>query len=244
MKKLIGANLKMNKSLIEMFSYLDQATQHSTSCSYSDILDFVIFPQQLLLSGISSSFKDKQYRLGAQNISTAVSGSHTGESSPLVLQEIGVSYVIVGHGERRRMYGEDDPTVIQAKLINAIEHGMRPILCIGETLAQYEANQTTWVLSEQLSILDGIDTSLIDFAYEPVWSIGTGKIPTMDEITSAHMIVKEKVSSSSRVIYGGSANETNCHQLVQLPCVDGFLVGTAALRRETFQVVLESLLPS
>lgn len=229
----------MNKTNAELSDYLNN---FSAGYPSQDFLDVVICPQMPSLSFASSLLGQSAIALGAQNMHYAESGAFTGETSPLVLKELGCSYVILGHSERRTLFGETWD-LINKKLVSAIQHGIRPILCIGETLEQREAGTTKTVLAEQFAAAcKDIDLSKIDLAYEPVWSIGTGKIPTIEEIEDIHKYLRGLLANTqSRILYGGSSNDQNAASLIQIPEVNGFLVGGAALDPNKFLTMINAI---
>ncbi|MEI7494058.1 MAG: triose-phosphate isomerase [Alphaproteobacteria bacterium] len=164
--------------------------------------------------------------LSAQNIHQQLKGAYTGEISASMLVEFGVKYCLVGHSERRQYFHETNSDV-RAKAETCLGENITPIICIGETLEQYEANQTTEVLERQL---DECLPSKSGFwiAYEPVWAIGTGKTPTTDEISEVHLMLREKLPNTT-LLYGGSVNGDNAATIFAIPNVDGALVGGASL---------------
>lgn len=177
--------------------------------------------------------------LAAQNCSAQGNGAFTGEVSADILVDMGLSWVVLGHSERRSLYGESSE-VVAKKLKYALEKGLNVILCIGEKLEEREANRTNEVLKAQLDACkDSVaDWSKVVVAYEPVWAIGTGKVASPEQAQEAHAFVRswlkdtvsEEVAHKTRIIYGGSVTETNCGELIKLQDVDGFLVGGASLK--------------
>jgi len=177
-------------------------------------------------------FKNFSHYLGAQNCSDKQSGAFTGEVSPLLLKELGCEYVIIGHSERRRIFRESDDIIFE-KYKTLIELNVTPIVCIGET----EEERLEWreILSTQLDrIKDREDLSKSIIAYEPVWSIGTGKTPTVAEIHEVLRFIKQTTNSKCPTLYGGSVNTKNISDILQIPSVDGVLVGGASLKIEEF----------
>nr|QGQ62219.1 triosephosphate isomerase [Demodex brevis] len=184
--------------------------------------------------------------VSAQNCYKVKNGAFTGEISPMMLKDIGVHWVILGHSERRHIFGESNQLIAE-KVEHALEEGLSVIACIGETLQERESNQTINVLCAQMTALaDKIkDWSKVVIAYEPVWAIGTGKTATPAQAEEVHCVlrkwltenVSEKVSDTTRIIYGGSVTASNCKDLSQQPNVDGFLVGGASLKPEFVQII-------
>ncbi|NCP76901.1 triose-phosphate isomerase [Candidatus Gracilibacteria bacterium] len=238
MNLLIGANFKMNKTGAELREYLGTFT-----AEYKNIetVDVMIAPVMTGLSLAGELVKDSCIHLGAQNMSSEISGAFTGETSPLSLQEFGCEYVILGHSERRTIFGETDE-LVNKKLKTALAHNIRPILCIGENLAQKEEGLTKDILRVQLEKgLAGIeDTTGIDIAYEPVWAIGTGKSATPEYAEEIHMFIREILGQTkSRIIYGGSVTEVTAHELISKREINGFLIGSAALDPRRLMKIIE-----
>lgn len=205
--------------------------------SASNTLSCVFCPPMPYLSSARGALpQNAQLMLGAQNCHAATSGAFTGEVSATMLKESGCSFVIVGHSERRAM-GETDADVA-AKAAAALEAGLTPIICIGESLAQYEAGKTAEILTTQLTPLAKLPGADYLIAYEPIWAIGTGKTPKMPEIASAHSHIKSVLGSAARVLYGGSVNPGNVGEILGLPGVDGALIGGASLEISTMRAMM------
>lgn len=178
-------------------------------------------------------------QVASQNVSLYDTGAYTGEVAAKQLADFGIDWTLVGHSERRSLFGEDNATV-GTKVANSIEAGINVILCIGESLEQRESNSTNDVLKEQLDACkESIkDWSKIVVAYEPVWAIGTGKVATPEQAQETHTYIRqwitenvsEEVAAATRIIYGGSVNEKNCGDLINQSEIDGFLVGGASLK--------------
>ncbi len=254
MSYLIAANWKMNKTVGETLEYLDIFLP-----SIKDLksVEIMIAPPFTALS--SASIKIDAYKkenevnikLGAQNMYYVEKGAFTGEISPIMLNELNVDYVIIGHSERRHIFGERDD-LINKKMISAVEAGLRPILCIGETIEEREQGKTLSVVERQLrNGLSGIEKDLpfIDIAYEPVWAIGTGVNATPEQAQEVHLFVRSLINelskgndSKTRILYGGSVNDKNARDLIKEKNVDGFLVGSASLDPEKFyKIITETL---
>ena len=201
----------------------------------------MIAPMTVCLGTASEMTKDSCVHLGAQNMHYEDQGAYTGETSPLILKELGAEYVIIGHSERRQYFGETNQ-MINKKLKSALQHGIRPILCIGENLEQKELGISKETLKIQLrEALQGIDTlDQIDVAYEPVRAIGTGKSATPEEVQDIHEYIRSVLGNEkSRIIYGGSVNDTNADILIAQPAVNGFLIGSASLDPQKFLKILD-----
>ncbi|AHB41064.1 Triosephosphate isomerase [candidate division SR1 bacterium RAAC1_SR1_1] len=238
MKYLIGANFKMYKSHKDLQEYFDQFV-NNYACFVN--IDLMIAPMTVCLGTASEMTKDSCVHLGAQNMHYEDQGAYTGETSPLILKELGAEYVIIGHSERRQYFGETNQ-MINKKLKSALQHGIRPILCIGENLEQKELGISKETLKIQLrEALQGIDTlDQIDVAYEPVRAIGTGKSATPEEVQDIHEYIRSVLGNEkSRIIYGGSVNDTNADILIAQPAVNGFLIGSASLDPQKFLKILD-----
>jgi len=206
----------------------------------------------ILLPVISAARKDAGLLLGAQNFHPEIAGAFTGEHSLDMLADVGVNTVIIGHSERRNLFGEQDE-LLAKKLAYAISHDFLPIFCIGENLAERKDGSTFRVLHNQLITgLSGIqapfpDPEKIVLAYEPIWAIGTGLNATADQAEEAAAFVRERIAEKFsyayaekvRVLYGGSVNEKNAASLAAKPNIDGFLVGNASLKVSTFASIIE-----
>lgn len=240
MKKLIGGNFKLNMSTYVSIS--EYVTNFTTSYVVNPNLDIILAPQMALLQTWVNKKLPSGVSVAAQTMAADVNGAFTGETSPVVLQELGLKYVILGHSERRQYYNETDMSV-NKKTSLAITHGMRPIICIGETLAEKEAWQTLDVLHNQLEVsLANIDRDIIDIAYEPVRAIGTGKTATSDDVRVAHAFIRSRLGNTqTRIIYGGSVKDTNAAELNEISYVDGFLVGGASLDPKNFLGIINAV---
>jgi triosephosphate isomerase (TIM) len=237
MKKMIVANLKMNFTRDEMLDYIN-----NIKCKISDNLDVIICPSFLYLH----MFEKQDYKLGAQNMFYLDSGPYTGEISPLQLKSLGVSYVILGHSERRINFFEDDIT-INKKIKSALKHNLKPILCIGETIEEKQLRKTSQVIKQQLLYclkdITKEEISDIVIAYEPVWAIGSGMTPTIGEIEDAIMyiknIIKNRYDVDIIVLYGGSVSKDNIKAIVSARNVAGALIGTSSVDVKYFADMLD-----
>jgi len=243
---LIAANWKMNKTIKETKEYLEQFLPKAEG--YKDKVEIMIAPPYTSLCVASEYLSDSFVKLGSQNMFYEKRGAYTGEISPIMLKELNVKYVILGHSERRHILGEKD-SLINKKVIAAIENGIRPILCVGETLEEREQGITYKVLEKQIrNALAGIENeiSMLDIAYEPVWAIGTGVSATPEDANNSQKFIRELINELShgrdketRILYGGSVKGENAEKLIKEEFVDGFLIGTASLQPESFLSVLE-----
>jgi len=183
-------------------------------------------------------------RWGAQNVSEFDSGAHTGEVAPAMLVDFGCHYVLVGHSERRTLCHEDDD-VVARKLVAALRHGLTPVLCVGETLAEWEAGRTEAVVARQLDAVlaatgsAGLGKTVI--AYEPVWAIGSGRTATPEQAQALHRFIRQHLAGQApdaaagiQILYGGSVRAANAAELFAMPDIDGALVGGASLLADEF----------
>lgn len=210
----------------------------------------MIAPPFTALGDVADALKGSKIILGAQNMASAEDGAHTGEISIGMLQECGVSVVILGHSERRHVYGETDE-LINTKVRLALDHEMEVILCVGEKLEEREADRAAEVVRHQLSAgLKGVTENklgLVTVAYEPVWAIGTGKTATPEDANEIHKVIRKELENmynteaAERMIiqYGGSVKPNNIAELMAKENIDGALVGGASLKTETFVPIVK-----
>ena len=179
----------------------------------------------------------------AQNVSEHAQGAYTGEVSAGMLAEFGCTYVLVGHSERRQLYGETEAQVA-AKFKAAMDKGLTPVLCVGETLAEREAGRTEEVVARQLGAVievagqGAFSTAVL--AYEPVWAIGTGRTATPEQAQAVHAFLRPRVTAATRILYGGSVKKDNAAALFALPNVDGGLIGGASLVAADFAAIVQA----
>jgi len=241
-KKVIAGNWKMNKDLNEsqdLISKIINGLGNDTKC------DVIVCPPFTSLSEVSSLIKTTSVMLGAQNLYFEDSGAFTGEISASMLKSVGCEYVIVGHSERRSIFGELND-VINKKIKKALEHSLKPIFCVGELLEQREDGTTMEVVKNQ--ILNGlkditpVQLSEIIIAYEPVWAIGTGKTATPEQAQEVHAAIRELIvekfsedlADNLVIQYGGSVKPDNAGELLSKQDIDGALVGGACLKADSF----------
>ncbi len=206
----------------------------------------VICPPFTHLAGIADVVKGTPYQLGAQNVSDLPNGAMTGEVSTDMLKELGVSYVIIGHSERREIIGETD-ALITAKTARALNEGLKPILCVGENLDQREAGTEQKIVADQLHAVMkdlGADPSELVIAYEPIWAIGTGKTASAAQAEEMCAFIKETMKELAPgvevpVLYGGSVKPDNIEELLAQSSIDGALVGGASLKADSYQKLVE-----
>ena len=232
--KLIIANHKMNMDASEVNQYLQELGKVNNK-------NVVICPTSIYIP----YFLRKKYKVGIQNTFIHESGSYTGEVSPKQAKSLGVSYTILGHSERR-IYLDETDTLINKKALAAVNSGLKVVICIGETLEERNMLRTDRVLKRQV-INTLRDIELIEqviIAYEPIWAIGTGVVPTNKEISSTISYIKTIIdnlypNNNVKIIYGGSVNEKNIRELNKIKEVDGFLVGGASLNAKSFLKIIE-----
>jgi len=210
-----------------------------------DKVEVIIAPPFTHLYEAGEALKGSSIMLAAQNFFPKDSGAYTGEISVPMLKDIGCRYVIVGHSERRQYFGETDNSVNE-KVVAALEHGITPIVCMGETLDERESGKALEVIKKQftggLKGLSGEDSRNIMIAYEPVWAIGTGRTATDEQAQEVHSFIRDcfkelfgsESAASVRVLYGGSVKPDNIEGLMTQPDIDGALVGGASLKAESF----------
>ena len=238
----IAGNWKMHKTGKEAVQAAKALKELVAGVSSVEVM---IAPTFTALAQVSTEIASSNIALGAQNMHWEPKGAYTGEIAADMLLDAGCSYVIIGHSERRQFFGESDQTVNQ-KIQSAVDAGLRPVLCIGESEAERDAGQTFSVLDKQIQkglesfVLRDLQTLVV--AYEPVWAIGTGKTATKEQAQEAHAHIRDELAKmfskefaqQVRILYGGSVKPSNVKELMAMPDVDGALVGGASLEPETF----------
>ena len=247
-KPYLAGNWKMN---LERKSALGLVAALRERVGARHDLDVAVFPPFVYLDEIARALAGSRIQVGAQNCCDERSGAFTGEISAAMLVDVGASSVILGHSERRHLYGESDE-LVQAKLRVALEAGLAVILCVGETLAERNEKRTEEVIGRQLGAgLAGVssrDLERITIAYEPVWAIGTGVNATPRQASEAHAYLRgvlaglysDTLAARLRIQYGGSVKPQNAREILAAPEVDGCLVGGASIQAESFLGILES----
>jgi triosephosphate isomerase len=243
-RKLAAGNWKMNGTGASLAEIEALAKAHpNPGC------DVLICPPATLLSRLSERTSGTAIKTGGQDCHAATSGAHTGDISAEMIADAGGSHVIVGHSERRADHGETDGD-IAAKAAAVWKAGLVAVICLGETLAEREAGQTIDVVASQLSgsVPDGADGDNTVIAYEPVWAIGTGKVPTLDEIAAVHADIRSRLKArfgaagdDMPILYGGSVKPSNADDIFGVADVDGALVGGASLKAEDFGGIVAAL---
>ena len=249
-KIFIAGNWKMNKTAAET-AELASALKASLA-QFAGKCEIAVCPTFTSLATAVEILKGSNVKVGAQNIHWADNGAYTGEISGAMLKELGVEYVIIGHSERRQYFGETDETVNQ-RIKAALKYGLKPIVCIGETLAEREGGVTNTVLEKQIrgafADISAADMDAITVAYEPVWAIGTGKTATPDVAQETHAFIRSVLTAlygdkaqDIVVQYGGSMKPENSGALVSKQDIDGGLIGGAALKADSFTALIQNAL--
>lgn len=247
MKKLIAGNWKMNgdaKAAEALVTGVEEAI--AAAPGVLERCDFVVCPPFVHIPMVHD--KASVVAVGGQDCSRHVSGAYTGDTSPAMLKDVGASYVILGHSERRQYQNEGDE-LVAAKAKCANEAGLVTIICVGETDAEREANLQESVVGGQLerSIPEGASAENTVIAYEPVWAIGTGKTATPEDIRAMHGFIREKLSEKLadggkvRILYGGSVKPSNAAEIFAVPDVNGALIGGASLKTADFMGIAEAV---
>lgn len=244
---IIAGNWKMYMTNTEATVLVDALKQvvADTSC------EVVVCPPFTALSTVAELTEDTKVRVGAQNVFHEEEGAYTGEVSPAMLTDIGVSYVIVGHSERRSIFKEADRCVNKRVRI-VLQHGMSPIFCVGESLNQRESGETVAFIHSQLEMgLHGVpaeEMPEVVIAYEPIWAIGTGRTATAEQAGEVCQSIREKIATmytpeiadQVRIVYGGSVKPENAKEILAQPHVDGALVGGASLKADSFAGIIKA----
>ena len=252
-KKFVAGNWKMNMTSSEVAPYLQIFRQETDKINGVDI---AIIPPFTALEKASEILDGTQkIRLGAQNMSPEAKGAYTGEISATMLRDLFVRYVLVGHSERRRLFGETDE-LVRRKAMTALASELRPILCVGETLEERKAGREQTVLETQLQgALNGLTPEQLEefiIAYEPVWAIGTGLTATPAQAQEAHQFIRNflaktagpEIADKTRILYGGSVTADNARELLSEPDIDGALVGGASLDPRSFAEIVAAAVPA
>ncbi len=247
-KTIIAGNWKMYKTIEEAVDFVEQIRGNIQP---SEQVEAVICPPALYLAPLMAGIRDIPVALGAQTMHEAIEGAYTGEISPAMLQSIHVPYVILGHSERREYYNETDEAV-NRKVIAAFDHNLTPIVCVGESLAVREDNQTVAHVSEQVEkALQDVAAEQVEqlvIAYEPIWAIGTGKTATAADANEVCGAIRstiaelydQTVADKVRIQYGGSVKPSNIEELLAEEHIDGALVGGASLDPVSFMQLVEA----
>ncbi|SNR77502.1 triose-phosphate isomerase [Desulfurobacterium atlanticum] len=244
-RPLIAGNWKMNKTVTESIEFAKGFIEAVKDVTDRDIM---IAPPFTSIYPMAEVLKGSNVYLGAQNMYFEEKGAFTGEVSPIMLKDAGCKFVILGHSERRYIFGETDE-LINKKVLSAVSHELIPVLCVGELLEERELGKTFEVVERQLSEgLKGVPESAeFVIAYEPVWAIGTGKTATPQLAEEIHSFLREKLTElygkskadSVRILYGGSVKPENVEGLMAMKNIDGALVGGASLKVDSFEKIVK-----
>lgn len=248
-KMIIAGNWKMNKDIKETLDFLLPLKNNLIGQNLN--VEVVVCPPFTSLFIASDILKETNVKIGAQNMFYEVEGAYTGEVSPKMLRSVKCEYVILGHSERRRYFGETDE-IVNKKVKKAIEFDLKPIICVGETLEERENGETFKVLERQVKgVLDGLTGEQmrnVVIAYEPVWAIGSGRNATPEQAQEAQRFIRELVAGlfdagiaqNLTIQYGGSVTPENAYLLLSQPDVDGALVGGASLKVDLFLKIIRA----
>lgn len=248
-RKLVAGNWKMNTTRASAVELARGVAQNVPSAAA--LVDVLVCPPFPYLCDVATALKGSAVQLGAQDVYYESPGAFTGEVAVNMLTDVGCRFVIVGHSERRHILGETD-ALLNKKVVAALAGGLDVILCVGEKLAEREADHTEAVLDSQMSGgLAGIEDSALrqlTIAYEPVWAIGTGRTATPQQAEDVHLYLRKWLATrynprraqSTRILYGGSVNASCALELMSEPDIDGALVGGASLKVETFRPIIEA----
>jgi triosephosphate isomerase len=246
-RAIVAGNWKMHL-LREEAAALIRALRATCDVESADVL---VCPAYTALAAAAEALRGSRIGLGAQNLHWEPQGAFTGEVSARMLADAGCRYVIIGHSERRTLFGDTDD-LVRRKLASARTHGLQPIVCVGETLAEREAGRTLEILARQLGgalgELQASDAGAMILAYEPVWAIGTGRNASPEQAQEAHAFIRgwiqqrfgDDAARRIRLQYGGSVTAANAASLLQQPDVDGALVGGASLKADAFSAIVKA----
>ena len=247
MKKYILGNIKMNMDIKDTENYIETFLPHVQNCKN----EVILFPSFTNLMYVKQKLTASKVQLGAQNVASEPSGEYTGEVSSSMLKGVGCQYVLIGHSERRRHFYEKNDQ-INKKIKEALGSGLKVVLCVGESKYERQNKKHITVLNKDLAeALKGLyenELNNILIAYEPVWSIGTGKLPSQKEVEEAVQIIRTKIKTefsdkaakNIKILYGGSVNSQNIKQFSEVKGVNGFLVGGASLKPLEFAKICNS----
>ncbi len=241
-KILIAGNWKMNGLLEDGTSLAKEVATEVKKLGKPEC-EFLVCPPFTLLTSVKKALRGSKVALGAQDCHTAEKGAHTGDISPIMLKNVGCTYVLVGHSERRADHNENNELI--CKKAQALHNaGLKAVICIGETLQERESGKTIDVCTKQImgSVPEGANATNTVIAYEPVWAIGTGKTPTAAEVQETHAALRKvvakklgkSIANKMRLLYGGSVKPSNAAELLSLEDVDGALIGGASLKASDF----------
>ena len=242
--KLIAGNWKMNLTGVQINALVNAlSTQHLPAR-----VDVLLLPAFPYLTQVKALLHGSPFKLGAQSLCAQESGAYTGEVAAEMLRDVGCDYVLVGHSERRALFAESD-SVVAEKFARAVAGGLKPILCVGETLPERESGATFAVIKRQLdAVIDKCGIAAFEnavLAYEPVWAIGTGRTATPEQAQEVHAYLRSQIANHSaklagliQILYGGSVKGSNAKELLSMADIDGALVGGASLKAADFQEII------
>ena len=231
--RLVAGNWKMHGSRASNQALLEALLRGIGDAKGAEC---AVCPPYPFLTQVGERLQGTRVALGAQNVSEHAQGAYTGEVSAAMLAELGCRYVIVGHSERRQLYGESD-ALVAAKFKAARAAELTPILCVGETLQERDAGRTEEIVARQLGAVDFKEGVL---AYEPVWAIGTGRNATPEQVQAVHAFLRTRIDGQARIIYGGSVKPQNAAAIFAMQDVDGGLIGGASLVARDFLDIVEA----
>lgn len=244
-RKILAGNWKMHGLTVDL-QEINEISKFSKSCE----TEIILFPPITLVSKVSSSITESSLKLGAQNCHFNQAGAHTGEISAKMLTDIGLTHVILGHSERRTAHFETNE-ILRKKIKAAWENDLTTIVCVGESAETAKNGLTDFFIQDQLTktLPNLIKVNRLIIAYEPIWAIGTGEVPSLKQIKKTHDLIRNLIknnygslaANSIRIIYGGSLNQDNSKDIFSLPNVDGGLVGGASLTHKSFIQIISSL---
>lgn len=252
MKKIIAGNWKMNLNVSDSSLLIKEILKEIDTTNES--IEVIVAPNYLAIDAVSKILKenDSSIKLSVQDVHWQKEGAYTGKVAVSMLSDLGVSYSLVGHSEQRLYFNETDETV-NNKTKKLLEHNLTPIVCIGETLQEREAGKFQEIILNQLkSACDGLSSEEVKklvIAYEPVWAIGTGRIPSFEQIAEVHQLIKNELKNLCEnddnlpaVLYGGSVKPENAKEIINIENVDGVLVGGASLKAKDFSQIASAAL--
>ncbi len=252
-RKLIAGNWKMNLTAVEARALIAaiRADLDRDAALLARDRDVMVAPPAILIPAVAQALAGSSIALGAQNMHFEDKGAFTGEISALMLMPFGVSHVILGHSERRHVFGEVDE-LINRKVLAALKHRLTPILCVGETQQEHDAGRTLEVVLGQLQrgldAVGGDAVVRVVIAYEPVWAIGTGRNATPEQAQKVHGAIREAIldragretADATRIVYGGSVTADNVDSIISQSDIDGALVGGASLKADAFARIVRA----
>lgn len=250
-KPIVAGNWKMNKTLTEGLGLITEIKGMVRDETASEV-EVIVFPSFISLQKMVSNLEGTAIRVGAQNMHAKPEGAYTGEVSGAMIQSVGCTHVLVGHSERR-MYFAEDNSMLHNKLISALELGLIPVYCVGETIEERDSGSLYKVIEDQIrqglgALPESCSAENLVLAYEPVWAIGTGRTASVEQAQEVHQFIRQIIAqhySSTmaeqiRILYGGSVKASNAADLFAQPDIDGGLIGGAALMSREFVEIIKA----